>query len=261
MVHVLTQLCRRRLAPGLVAALIAAVALVPRPAIGQTPLVLEQFPLERPCTLLGNYGDDRGPTRKHVGEDIMAAQGQDVFAALPGTVTQVWTATPGVTTGAGNRLQIRRDDGTFLRYFHLNDVAPGIVKDAVVASGQLLGHVGDTGATPGAFHLHFEVHPAQGPYVYEDTIDPVPLLQALGGCDGSGGGGGPPAPPPGPLPPSTPIFVSDNRAGFIAMTPERRLDTRAWPLRAARRRIAWRAAASWKFRSRGSCPSPPLRSP
>jgi len=230
--HVCTEFCRRRLAPGLVAAAIVAVALVPlRTASGQTPLALERFPVEKPCTLLENYGDDRGPTRKHIGEDIMAAQGQDVFAALPGKVTQVWTATPGVTTGAGNGLQIRRDDGTYLRYFHLNDIAQGIGMDSVIVSGQLLGHVGDTGATPGAYHLHFEVHPAQGPYVYEDTIDPVPLLLALGGCDGSGGGGTTPppttpAPPPGPPPPETPIFVPDDRAGFIAMTPERRLDTR-----------------------------------
>ncbi len=227
--HALQQVLRRRVAPGLVAAAVGAVALLPlRTAGGQTPLVLERFPVETPCTLLGNYGDDR-PTHKHVGEDISAVQGHDVVAALRGKVTQVWTATPGLTTGAGNGLEIRRDDGTYLRYFHLKDITPGIVKDSVIASGQLLGHVGDTGATPGAYHLHFEVHPAQGPYVYEDTIDPVPLLVALGGCDGSGGGGTPPPPtppPPGPPPPETPIFVPDDRGGFIAMTPERRLDTR-----------------------------------
>lgn len=226
MVHVLTQFRSRRLAPAFAVAAITAVALLPlRTASGQTPLALERFPVEKPCTLLANYGDDRGPTRQHIGEDITAAKGQDVFAALPGTVTKVWTATPGVT-GAGNGLQIRRDDGTYLRYFHLNDFSPGFdVVGKVVSAGDVIGHVGDTGAT-GAFHLHFEVHPAVGPYVIDDTIDPLPLLVALGGCDGSGGGGGPPAPPPGPLPPKTPIFVPDDRAGFIAMTPERRLDTR-----------------------------------
>ena len=56
--------------------------------------------------------------------------------------------------------------------------AEGLEEGSVVRKGQLIGWVGDTGnATPGGWHLHFEVRPGpQLRYGSQPSVDPVPLL-------------------------------------------------------------------------------------
>jgi murein DD-endopeptidase MepM/ murein hydrolase activator NlpD len=64
-------------------------------------------------------------------------------------------------------------DGTTYYYAHLNDYVGG---DRTVATGELIGHVGNTGdASGGASHLHFEIRPG-GPN--GAAIDPYPTLSA-----------------------------------------------------------------------------------
>ncbi|MBT1678876.1 M23 family metallopeptidase [Curtobacterium aurantiacum] len=102
----------------------------------------------------------------HQGVDFAAAIGTPVVAALPGRVVSA-----GVLGGYGNQVLLQHADGTETRYGHLSviDVRPG----QVVAVGERLGAVGDTGVSTGA-HLHFEVIVAGTP------IDPASWLQARG---------------------------------------------------------------------------------
>lgn len=246
---------------GIASAILAVVAstlLMPLSATvdAQTAFVLDAFPLEGPCRYYRNFGDYRSPTRSHEGEDIAPVPqvsswrvepGHDVYAALPGTVEQVWFDS-GSTSGAGNGIQLRHAGGTYTRYFHLDGFASGVATRGVqVAAGQVLGTAGDTGTSSGNYHLHFELHPGGGA-----AIDPIPALDALGGCPTTSGPPPPPPPaPPEPPPPSappeeeppppvepptpepevaetvsTPIAVPEGTAGFVAVAPSRRLDTR-----------------------------------
>jgi len=59
---------------------------------------------------------------------------------------------------------------------HLRD-RPLVGKGDVVAGGQAIGYVGDTGVARGC-HLHFELWSAPGWYTGGSAIDPLPSLQA-----------------------------------------------------------------------------------
>ncbi len=53
---------------------------------------------------------------------------------------------------------------TQYRYYHLSAFVPGLAEGDTVRQGDVIGYVGDTGnATPGGYHLHFEVRPGPGP--------------------------------------------------------------------------------------------------
>jgi peptidoglycan LD-endopeptidase LytH len=127
-----------------------------------------RFPIDpRPdCNVLDNFGDCRGD-HAHVGIDVMATRGREIYAVRSGVLVGQFDN----TGTAGYGWTLRGDDGVVYRYMHLDGFAPGLLKDARVVEGQLLGFVGSTGNdTYDNVHLHFEVR------IDGRWVDPLPLL-------------------------------------------------------------------------------------
>ncbi|HLF76195.1 MAG TPA: peptidoglycan DD-metalloendopeptidase family protein [Dehalococcoidia bacterium] len=96
---------------------------------------------------------DRG-LGPHGGVDIAASSGTDIRAPADGeAVTNAWF------DEFGNYLTIKHDDNTYSGYCHLIERSP-IGVGTRVTRGQIIGHVGMTGAATGP-HLHW-VHTAPG---------------------------------------------------------------------------------------------------
>ncbi len=107
----------------------------------------------------------------HWGNDIFAARGTPLVAPRAGVVVRA-----GYSGISGLRVTIRDDCGWHYFLAHLDTITPGIVQNVRVEAGQVVGTVGNTGNAIGTSpHLHFSVYPE----VYEQGIDPFPLLQAV----------------------------------------------------------------------------------
>jgi murein DD-endopeptidase MepM/ murein hydrolase activator NlpD len=89
--------------------------------------------------------------RAHRGVDYGAPTGAPVLAVSSGTVVRA-----GWTSGGGNSVYIRHNNGYETRYLHFSSIAPGIRAGARVAQGELIGKVGKTGLATGP-HLHYEL--------------------------------------------------------------------------------------------------------
>lgn len=87
----------------------------------------------------------------HLGIDITAGEGADVWAADSGVVTM---AQSGWNYGYGNVVMIDHGNGYATLYGHLSRIA--VSQCQSVAAGQSIGAAGNTGNSFGA-HLHFEV--------------------------------------------------------------------------------------------------------
>lgn len=130
-------------------------------------------PLPR-CNLINPFG---GPSKSgqaggHQGLDIGAELGQEVYAVEDGVLYAQWTS---LSTAAGLGWGLHGDSDTRFRYFHLSGFAEGLQVGDRVRTGQLIGYVGDTGnATPGGWHLHFELHLRSGTGF--KAVDPLPRL-------------------------------------------------------------------------------------
>lgn len=152
------------------------------------------FPIEPTpmCEFLNNFGENRR-SHRHQGVDIGALgpddgtvsnhpgppgfPGQEVYAVEDAIVTLRDDIDDG-SAGVSVRIDALDRDVQY-RYYHLAAIAPGVAEGRPVARGELLGWVGDTGnATPGGWHLHFEVRP--GPD--HDPVDPAPLLAIPSVC-------------------------------------------------------------------------------
>jgi murein DD-endopeptidase MepM/ murein hydrolase activator NlpD len=104
------------------------------------------------------------PNIVHTGVDIDAEEGAPILAAGPGTVVSadwgLFSAVPGnVTDPYGMAVVLRHDFGykgqtLYTVYAHMSEIIAVVGQH--VESGDVLGRVGDTGATTGP-HLHFEV--------------------------------------------------------------------------------------------------------
>jgi hypothetical protein len=92
-----------------------------------------------------------------------------VLAVADGALSKV-----GVNTLGGNRLWLRDDLGNTYYYAHLSGYAAHVADGVRVRGGEIIAFVGNTGqaiTTPP--HLHFEIHPGDGP-----SVDPYPYLVA-----------------------------------------------------------------------------------
>lgn len=125
------------------------------------------FPVRRVrgCYISAYYGDNRN----HLGLDIAAPKGTDIYAADTGTVAAVGYE----KGGYGHYLRITHSDGFQTFYAHCSQVLVKIGDR--VARGDLVAFVGSTGYSTGN-HLHFEVR------LGRDRLDPSPYL----GLTGSG---------------------------------------------------------------------------
>ena len=128
------------------------------------------FPVQGPHT----YGDGFGAPRSghtHQGQDVLATCGTPLVSVMTGTVQYA-----GYQSAAGNYIVID-NDGTADDFVYMHLGTPAYLKtDGVVAAGQQIGVVGDTGDATGC-HLHFEYW--QGDWFGGgQPIDPLPYLKA-----------------------------------------------------------------------------------
>lgn len=111
----------------------------------------------------------KGASTNHMAIDIVL-KNDNVPSITSGTVEYV-----GYSSGGGNMIYIRNDDGTLAKYMHL--AAPSSLKKGQkVGEGQIIGTQGATGNVTGK-HLHLAIVGTDG-----KTINPVTYL---GGAEGT----------------------------------------------------------------------------
>ena len=137
-------------------------------------ILLAAKPVQAPCTYRDTFGAARGGGRVHLGTDIMAAEGQEVYAVQSGEITKLYSQATDAL--AGNGIRLGQPDGTFYFYGHMSALAPGIAVGTEVTAGQLVGWVGHTG-NAGVDHLHLEIHPGGG-----TAVNSYPIIVASGGA-------------------------------------------------------------------------------
>jgi murein DD-endopeptidase MepM/ murein hydrolase activator NlpD len=108
-------------------------------------------------------GNGYGPG--HLGIDITAPEGSNVYAAGAGIVTQ---AQGGYNYGYGNVVQIDHGNGYVTVYAHLSQINVSVCQS--VGQGAVVGYSGNTGNSFGA-HLHFEIR------VGGTNINPYDMVQ------------------------------------------------------------------------------------
>lgn len=129
------------------------------------------FPIAGPHTY-GTETNRFGGERGHGGQDVFAKCGTPLVALYDATVQhKAWH------DRAGNYVVLQTADRASYAYMHLQ--APStLVKGQLVAAGDPIGNVGDTGRATGC-HLHFEQWTAPGWYEGGTAVDPLPLLREL----------------------------------------------------------------------------------
>jgi peptidoglycan hydrolase-like protein with peptidoglycan-binding domain len=132
------------------------------------------FPVQGRCGFADTFGYTRSGGRAHLGTDILAPEGNLIYAVADGRITKIYADYPGSL--AGNGVQLTTADGTYYFYAHMTGINTGIGVGVPVKAGQVLGAVGHTGAT-NTNHLHFEVHPKGG-----SAVNAYPLLKAINAC-------------------------------------------------------------------------------
>jgi murein DD-endopeptidase MepM/ murein hydrolase activator NlpD len=145
------------------------LGLVAAPAVA-----ISTFPVQGLCNYENTWHAPRGTDRQHLGVDIIAKEGNLIYAVADGTITKLYTV--GTDKLAGNGVRLTTADGTYFFYGHMQKVADGITIGTKVKAGQVVGYLGKTGAT-NTPHLHLEVHPLGGA-----AIDPTPVVAAVDAC-------------------------------------------------------------------------------
>ena len=108
--------------------------------------------------------------RPHLGVDFAAPAGTPVRAVAAGKV-----AYAGWRGDYGRFLKINHAGPYSSAYAHLRRIAKGVRAGTFVKRGQVIGHVGSSGAATGP-HLHFEMH-KNGRYI--DPLKKVPAPKTL----------------------------------------------------------------------------------
>jgi Peptidase family M23 len=133
------------------------------------------FPIVGGAQWGDSYGVPRPdvPTGWHHGDDLFAPLGTPVVAVADGTLSSI-----GWEKLGGWRLWLTDAAGDAFYYAHLAGYTPLALNATHVRAGQVLGFVGNTGdADGGAYHLHFEVHPASLRGLGENgAVDPTGYL-------------------------------------------------------------------------------------
>ncbi|MFW2335837.1 M23 family metallopeptidase [Ilumatobacter sp.] len=140
-----------------------------------------QFPIaaQPVCEVFNNFGgfSKTFGSGGHQGLDIGADHRQEVYAVENGVLYREFSG-----GGSGIGWGLHGDSDTKYRYYHLDALVETLSVGDRVTTGQLIGWVGDTGnASPGGWHLHFEVRP--GPAPHKTPVDPVPLLAIPADCN------------------------------------------------------------------------------
>jgi murein DD-endopeptidase MepM/ murein hydrolase activator NlpD len=117
------------------------------------------------------YYQPRG-SRMHLAIDIMSSPNRPVYAVCDGELTTRYTNTG--AAGWGWALDDSASNRRY-KYFHCVEATNGFSLGDRVRRGDVIGFVGDTGTSPGNYHLHFEVWEGGSarldPYLYVDTPD------------------------------------------------------------------------------------------
>ena len=135
---------------------------------------LDVFPMQGPCSFSNTWHAPRGNGRLHLGVDIIAKEGNLLYAVTDGTITKIYNEAKDKLAGKGIRLT--KADGTYFFYGHMLRLADGITIGTQVKAGQVVGYNGKTGGT-NTPHLHFEIHPFGGA-----AIDPTAAVDAVNAC-------------------------------------------------------------------------------
>lgn len=139
------------------------------------------FPIDSSpmCEVFNNFGgfSKSFGSGGHQGLDIGSDFRQEVYAVEDGVLYREFSG-----GGSGLGWGLHSDTDTKYRYYHLDALGEDLAVGDRVTRGQLIGWVGDTGnASPGGWHLHFEVRP--GPEPHGRPVDPVPLLDIPADCN------------------------------------------------------------------------------
>ena len=130
----------------------------------------------RPEQLQDTFTDARSEGRRHDAIDIIAPRGTPVLAATDGRVLRLFQSVKGGVT----LYQLGTDERTVYYYAHLDRYADGVAEGRVLRRGETIAYVGDTGnATPGNYHLHFQVYRITDPKHFwtGDNLNPYDLLR------------------------------------------------------------------------------------
>jgi hypothetical protein len=133
------------------------------------------FPVAGEVAWGDSYGAPRPdlPSGWHHGDDLFAPLGAPLVAVADGTVSSV-----GWEPLGGWRLWLTTASGDAFYYAHLSGYTRLALRGGHVRAGQVLGFVGNTGdADGGAYHLHFQIHPASLRSLGEDgAVNPTSYL-------------------------------------------------------------------------------------
>lgn len=130
----------------------------------------------RPEQLSDTYNDARSEGRVHNAIDIIAPRGAPVLAVADGRIARLFQSEKGGITV----YQLSADEKLVYYYAHLERYADGLKDGHYARRGETIGYVGDTGnATPGNYHLHFQVYRIADPKRFWDgeNLNPYTLLR------------------------------------------------------------------------------------